>query len=248
MALGTLAATAVGAAASGATSFGLSKLFGGGKKSSTAGLSAFAPTGINAGGLSSSFSGSTLSVAPTAERLATVGNVAGAFGAQADQLNALRPALAPGISGLRTARLNEVENARLAAVGNLRENLQRRRVLGSSFGQDALARAEAEFAQQRERVAGESFLQEFEGTVNLINQEFTARRGQFQTFLDELNLEASVAASLAGKATDVLAKNAQIEAALLFEESKNAGKFFGSISQPFADSIGKAVAGAFGAK
>lgn len=238
-------APVAGAAASGLITGGLSSVFGGNKKSATSGLQSFGPAGFNAGGLSASFGNNAFNVTPTADRLAAIGNVAGALGAQADEIGSLRPTLAPGISGLRAARLAEIENARAASVSNLRDNLQRRRVLGSSFGEDALTRANAEFAQQRERVAGESFLQEFEGTVNLINQEFTARRAQFQTFLDELNLEANVAASLSGKATEVLQKNAAVEAQLLALQAQNKGTFFGSLFQPVGKAAGTAVTDLF---
>jgi hypothetical protein len=151
--------------------------------------------------------------------------------------------VAPGVSDLRASRLEEIENARLSAVGNLRDNLARRRVLGSSFGADAVTRAEAEFAKEKERVAAESFLQELELTNNLMQQEFTARRGQFQTGLDELNLEAQIATALAGKATDVLGKNAQVEAMLLAQSQAGAGKFFGQELAPLIKQGVTAAAG-----
>jgi hypothetical protein len=129
-------------------------------------------------------------------------------------------------------------------------------VLGSSFGADTISRAEAEFAKEKERVAAESFMQELELTNNLVQQEFTARRGAYQTGLDELNLEAQVATALAGKATDILGKNAQIEAQLLAQSHAGAGKFFGqeiapgiksAITSLFSGSGGGATPGGFGA-
>src|SRR5690606_4802425 len=114
----------------------------------------------------------------------------------------------------------------------LRENLARRRVLGSSFGQDAISRAESEFAGQRERVAAESFLAELEATNNLINQEFAARRQSFQTGLDELNLQAEIATKIATQASDQLGANARLEAALLAKEAEGRGKFFGETFGP----------------
>lgn len=53
------------------------------------------------------------------------------------------------LAGSRAA----LESSRRRAIGNLRDNLQRRRVLGSSFGQDALTRAEAEFGLQEAQIA-----------------------------------------------------------------------------------------------
>lgn len=239
MALGTLAGAAIGGLASAGASFGLSKLFGGGSKNPTAPLQNFTPTGINAGGLSTSLSGGNINLTPSAERMGFVGNVANTFGNLGGELAALRSRVAPGISELRAARLAEIEDARNRAIGDLRENLARRRIAGSSFGADAITRAEAEFAGARERVAAESTLAELEMTNNLVNQEFNAARGQFQTFLDELNLQAGIASGLASKGTDAMGANARLLAQLNTLEAQNAGKFFGQTFQPFTSALGK---------
>ena len=238
MALGTLAAAGLTAlATSGASALG-SKLFGGGSSGSKVGPVSL---GINAGGLS----GRDGTLSADANRTGLVQSVAGQFGNQADALGALRARLAPGMSDLRTARLAEVENARTAAIGNLRENMARRRVLGSSFGQDAVTRAEAEFGQQKGRVAAESLLQEIEGTQQLINQEFEVRRGQFQTGLNELNLQADIASKLAAGATAQMGANARMEAELRSKEAAGAGKFFGQTFSPVAREIGNGVSSFF---
>lgn len=232
-----LIGAATGAASAGASSLA-NKVFGP-NNSGSSGLTDFKPAGINAGGLTSSFDNSTgnIGITPSAERLGLVRNVSDTFSGLSGEFGQMRPMVAPGVSALRASRLQEVENARQNAVGNLRENLQRRRVLGSSFGQDALTRAEAEFGQQKDRVAAESFLQELELTNQLIQQEYGARRSAFQTLLDELNLEADTATKLAGKATETLGKNAQVLAELNARESAAAGKFFGdTFGSAFKDS------------
>lgn len=201
------------------------------------------PTGINAGGLTSSLSGGNLNISASPERMGMVGNIADSFGRLGGEFGLLRQSVAPGMSDLRNSRLAEIENARTRAVGDLRENLQRRRVLGSSFGADAISRAEAEFGDARSKVAGESFLQEMEATNNLINQQFNAQRMQFQTGLDEMNLQANIAAGLAGKATDTMAANARFEAALASKEAESSGKFFGQTFQPVAAAAGNAIGG-----
>lgn len=222
-------------------SFGLNKLFGG-SSSAQAPLQSFAPAGINAGGLSTTFSGGNIGVTPSADRLGFVSDVSNTFSGLGDALGELRSKVAPGISDLRASRLAEIENARTRAIGDLRENLQRRRVLGSSFGADAISRAEAEFGSAKAKVAGETFLQELEASNQLITQQFGAYRSAVQTRLDELNLEANVAATLAGKTTETLGANARLMAQLNALEAQNAGKFFGGLAQP----IGKAAAGLFG--
>jgi len=250
MALGTL----LGALATAGISAGASKLFGGSGDSPSQSLknvnTSVAPVsvGINAGGLS----GKDGTLSADANRMGLVGGVQGVLGDQADALAGLRARLAPGMSDLRTSRLAEVENARQSAIGNLRENMARRRVLGSSFGQDALTRAESEFGQQKDKVAAETFLQEVEGTHQLINQEFEARRGAFQAGLDELNLQADIGSKLAAAATAQMGANARLEselrvkaaaggAELQSREQQAAGKFFGQTFSPVANEIGKGV-------
>lgn len=244
--LGTLAGAALGGLASGAASFGLSKLFGGDDKPAAA-IQQFRPTGINAGGLSSSMNGDNLTITPSAERLGLVRNLGAQYGSEADALAGLRDRVTPGFSDLRTARLQEIEDARKNAIGNLRENMARRRVQGSSFGQDALTRAELEFGRAKEKTAAESFLQELDATNSLLHEEFQARRGQFETGLNDLNLQADVATKLAAGATAQLGANARLEAELSAKEQAAKGKFFGdSVISPIAKAAGGLFTGGSG--
>lgn len=233
MALGTILGAAAGGLASAAGSSLLGGLFGGNKSTTPA----YTPPGINAGGLS----GTAGNITSSADRQNLVTGVADQFGQQADVLGGLRASVAPGVSDLRAARLAEIDNARNASVSNLRDNMARRRVLGSSFGQDALARADLEFGQAREKTQADSFLQELELTNQIANQEFQARRSQFQTGLDELNLQADIATKLASSASAQLGANARLEAELNAKSNAGAGKFFGEVSKPIGDAIGKQV-------
>lgn len=209
--------------------------------SPTDALKDFKPTGFTGGGFNTVYGPGGLSVTPTAERLGAVGGLSKSFGDLSTEIAGLRPKVAPGMSDLRTARLNEIENARTSAIGNLRENLARRRVLGSSFGADALTRAENEFAQQKDKVQAETFLQEMEATNNLIQQQFAAQRGQFQTGLDELNLEADIASKLSANATNVMAKNAQTLAELKAKEQSGLGSLLGSVGGMLLGDAGKNI-------
>lgn len=226
--------------------YGASKLMESTSKGGGSSGKSFTPTGISAGGLESSFDGSgRIQVGSNAERMGLVRGLQENFGGLSGQLGLLRQSVAPGMSDLRKSRLGEIENARTAAVGNLRENLARRRVLGSSFGQDAITRAESEFAGQRDRVAAESFLQELELTNQLVTQEYDAGRRVFQTGLDELNLQADIGLKLAGAATQQLGAMARTEAELNAKEAAGAGKFFGEIMGPVAKAGGNAFGSLF---
>lgn len=199
------------------------------------------PVNVNAGGLSSSFKNNTLKVGSSIGRQKLVGNISATFGQQAGLLAGLRARVAPGASDLRAARLAEVENARQSAVGNLRENLARRRVLGSSFAGDALNRAELQFGQEKDKVAAESFMQELDLTHKLIGEEFDARRGQFQTKLGEMNIQADLATKLSSDATNVMTASAQLRAQLAAQEASTRAQL--GISQAQLDAQAQAGAG-----
>lgn len=196
-------------------------IFGGGPKASDS------VSNISAGGLTSSGS-KRISLTSSPERQGLVGSIAATFPEQSKFFGDLAAKVAPGVSGLRSSRLASIEGSRRAAVGNLRENLQRRRVLGSSFAQDALVRAETEFAREKERVAAESFMTELELTNQLVSQQFEARRGEFQTFLNEFNLQTEVATQLSSNATAQLGANARMKAELDASAAAGFGQFLGS--------------------
>lgn len=242
-----IGALAASVATAGGAALG-SKLFGGGKGSSGATASdSFA--NINAGGLTSSVTGAgdgrTIGLKSSALRSGLVGKIAATFPDQARLLAGLRASVAPGMSALRASRLAELENARRAATGDLRDNLARRRVLGSSFAQDSLTRSDLAFAQQKDAVEAESFLQELQLTQQLTQAEFEARRGEFHTALDELNLQADAATQLAAGATSQLGANARLKADLDAKAAAGAGQFFGQVFAPVGDAVGKAVTSFF---
>ena len=244
MALGTIGTALATSAIQAGVGIGASKLFGGKSKG---GLSSFAPTGFSGGGLSSSFDrrGQSFSVSASPERQGVVGNLAGLFPQQANLVAGLRGQVAPGVGALTQSRLSELDNRARESIGNLRDNLQRRRVLGSSFGQDAVQRAEIGVAQEADRIRSESFLQELDLTNQLIQQEFGLRRQEFQTQLDDMNLQAELASKLSQGASAQLASNAQLKERLNAESAAGAGRFFGQALQPAIDAIGSGL-GQFG--
>jgi hypothetical protein len=155
-----------------------------------------------------------IGVETSAERQGLVGDIAATFPEQAAILGDLRARLAPGISDLRSSRIAALEGNRRRTLGNLRENLSRRKVLGSSFAQDTLARADLEFQRERDRIEAETTLAEIEGTQRLAQAEFAAKRAEFETFLNELNTQLQVGTQLATQATAEFNANARLGAEL----------------------------------
>ena len=221
-------------------------LLGGGKQV-TAPLQNFQPIGIGAGGFNFSRSGNNIVGGSTPERTGLVNQLSSLFRDQAGQIGGLRQQVAPGFSRIRqglmeslgrqrTTRLGQIETERTRALGDLRENLARRRVLGSSFAQDALSRGEAEFTRQKDVALSEigqqealadyeATLKEIDTTRQLMTQEFDLARGSVGSILENMNLEASVAAGLATGATAALSKNAQVQSDLLQKQANNKQSF-----------------------
>lgn len=201
-------------------------LGGGGQKAPS--VKATLPN-FNAGGLTGTFSGGSYGITPSADRTAAVGGVADTFAQQANDIGTLRGQVAPGMSDFRTAIVNALDNQRISSMGTLRDNLARRRVLGSSFAQDSLSRADQAYAQTKAQALAQTYLQELDASSKLIDQQFTAARGVFQTGLNEMNLEAGLAADLAGKASTSMNNIALANAKMDAEAAAGAGKFFANI-------------------
>lgn len=171
---------------------------------------------VSAPGFRANITGDQGNLAVNLQRNPAVDNLLADFRARtqgaASDLRGLRPLVAPGVSALRTSQLNQIENARNRAIGDLRENLSRRRVAGSSFANDALARAESEFAQASADVEAKSTLQELALTSELIGQELKTTLSGIDRFINQINTESELAVGLSDQARSSLIAGAQIAA------------------------------------
>lgn len=152
------------------------------------------------------------------------------------EANDIKPLVAPGFSDLRTQRLKAIEDARQATTSNLKDSLARRRVSGSSFGNDAISRTNAEFTKQKSQAIAESFLQEVDATLQILDfqgkvttqaanilaaklsGQMNALAGesgirQFQTSIEQRTNEFNAAAEQAADATNVGIDLAMMQAA-----------------------------------
>lgn len=109
-------------------------------------------------------------------------------------IRSLRGDLRPGFGRLTRSRIEGLRGLRDRTVGNLREELAKRRVAGSSFAAREIGAQEAEFAKMEDEVRAESFLQEMGATNELIMQEL----GIFGKEGDLISQEMSIALQEAG--------------------------------------------------
>lgn len=189
--------------------------------------------GFNTWGLNATPTGKAFDISRTPELTGVLNNISGAYGNQSKQIGGLLDQVKPGMGAVTNAAVNTIRNRRSQAIGNLRENLSRRRVLGSSFGQDAISRAEAEFAQQEAQAKAGGTLQELDMTNKLIQEQTASNINQFQTYLDQMNLETQVATQLASGVTTNLQANAREMANLQAQSAQGWGALSGELATPF---------------
>lgn len=187
------------------------------------------PVNISGGGFSSSIANNTLNLTADPSRQAAVAGIQNVLNTGADQLSGMREQVTPGFGALTDARVGALTDARQRAIGTLRENLGRRRVLGSSFGADALSRAESQFGREEAEMRAQSFLQELDMSTQLIERETALRTTSASAALDELNLQASVATQLASGATAMFQANASVLAQLAARRAAANQQFLGDM-------------------
>jgi hypothetical protein len=96
----------------------------------------------------------------------------------------LREQVRPGFGRLTEARVTAVRNAGAESIGNLRESLARRGVMGSSFANDAETRVRLATSQDEQLARAEAFVGEMSMQLGL-NQEDRAILGQQAAVLNQ---------------------------------------------------------------
>lgn len=216
--------------------------------------------GLNAGGLTSTVSrlpGGVVQQGVTAspERMGLITGLQSSLRSRAGEIRGLLPQVEAGFGRLTQAGMEtfgaareRLQNRRTQAIGNLRDNLARRRVLGSSFASDALARADAEFAQaERELTADEarfratSFLQELDTTHRLMGEAASFDIEAFNTALNEMNLQANVAAQLATGTASAIQNAANLQTQIMNANAQQTAQLWGFSMEPFMKQLEQTV-------
>ena len=147
----------------------------------------------------------------------------------------LRGEVRPGFGRFTEAAVEAIRRAKGDALGNVRQQLQRRRVQGSSFANAQLAGIEAAFGREEALFRGQALLQEIETTFKIINEEFKVKLANFQAEFQELG----IAANVAGFVTQALSAQSVVDKQIAAEAAVGAGSAFGD----FGAVLGKAIGG-----
>ena len=214
-------------------------LFGGKSKAEKI-LQRFTPAGFSAPGLTGSFDKgtNTFSLNRTREGNQTIADLRKAFESRAAEFRGLRSDVKPGFGRLTRSRIEAIRGAGKRAVGNLREELGRRRVLGSTFASREIASTEAEFGRLEEAARAESFLQELGLTSELIKEEFASTISGFTAILQQMNFETSLAANLANNASAQLNANLTAQAEAQAAQQAVGESFFNNLIGAFFPTFG----------
>jgi len=200
---------------------------------------AFQPAGFTSSGFTGSYAGGSYNVAPTAGLSSTVGQLQSTFGQAATAFKGLGATVAPGFSTFRKAGLADLTTQQQASRSNLQDTLAQRRILGSSFANAQQSQQDAEFAAKRDQFIAQSYLAELEASNKLIQEQFQAKTQQFAVGINEMNLEAGIAADLSAKATSSMASIAQAQAELDAKAQAGVGSFFGTLASGGLGAFGK---------
>lgn len=235
--------SALGAIAGGAATQLIGSVLGGGASNSGYNnavnqLRSFTPTNFGSTGLSGATTDGTFNLTRSAGLDSALSGLSGSFGNLASRLNTLAGQVVPGYGDLTNTLVQTNENNRRRAIGNLRENLQRRRVLGSSFGQDSLARAEMEFNQNEQAIRAQAFLQELDAQAKLFSQAGQASAQQFSSLLTQFNFESELAANISNSITGAMNSNNQLMAQLLANQGQANAGIWGTIAGTGSSMLG----------
>tara|TARA_R100001082_G_scaffold110543_1_gene90755 strand:+ start:2548 stop:3330 length:783 start_codon:yes stop_codon:yes gene_type:complete len=193
---------------------------------------------LDAGGLQGQLVDGVYTVTPTdSSRDNLVGDIQAGLGDYATELGSLREQLAPGFGALTKARVERLQNAKRKAVGDVRENLARRRVAGSSFASDAEARTAREFDVPIAEAAAQSFLEELQLSSNLLQMESEAQISSAKVALDELNTRLNLGLGASNQLTGAMANLAAAQANILASLAQESAK----LQSDFVDNLLKSL-------
>lgn len=163
------------------------------------------------------------------------------FPEQLAALDQLRAQVAPNVSLARQAALGQVRDSERQAQGNLRQQLARRGVLGSSFGQSAEAQMGAEYTKQAAQVEVQAAQQEMELTTKFIDMQRSFMAEALTRDLTELGFGTELAIASGRMATDIANIQANLAAAELQARTQlNVANIQGAASRYGADVAGGA--------
>jgi hypothetical protein len=141
-------------------------------------------------------------------------------------LRGLREEVRPGFGALTQAGVQAIENNRIRTIGDLKDMLARRKLLGSSFAADTITRANAESAQQEAEFRAQAKLQELDAFNKLLSNESNLIQQQFVNEMRLMGFAGDAAIAMGG----ILDKNLETLRQSANDEAAGVGSVLGGIA------------------
>ena len=185
-----------------------------GKSGAEKRLKKFKPAGFNTAGVSGAFDkeSNTFNLTRSEGLEQSLAGITSGFRKRGEEFSRLRGEITDKVTGFTRSRINRLRANRQRTVGNIRSELQSRRVLGSSFAQASIAGAEAEFALAEDEIFSEGQLIELELERSLIFDETQAGIDAANTLLEQFNFETTLGANLSVQAGTQIQSNLTVSA------------------------------------
>lgn len=134
----------------------------------------------------------------------------------------LRDSVAPGFGGVTDARVGAARDAGQANISTLRSDLERRKVLGSSFAADTLSRATLEMGKNIGEAKAQSFMEELDANSKLLDAQYKDLMQAVSVQLQELQVSAGVSTGLT--------QNSLAAQQLYAQQLASQGQMFGTMA------------------
>ena len=195
-------------------------------------LQRFSPAGFSGGAFSGSFDkgSNSFDLTRTDAGNSAVAGLVKSFDERKQAFSGLKSRVAPGFGEVTRTTVDAIRRAGSRTVGNLREELSKRRVAGSSFAEREIAGIEAQFGELEAKTRAESKLQELGVTIDLTNQETAAAVAGSEALLKQLNIEGSIAASLGQASSQQMRANNLAQAQARASSQAGAAEFVSTIA------------------
>jgi len=167
----------------------------------------------------------------------------GFTGTTNDQLTSLLGRVDPAFGDLVNSQVQTIRNARDQAMSDLQGNLSQRRILGSSFGQDAATRTALDFANQEAGVRANGILQSIDAQSKLMQQRLSNLSAVTQQELTQANFSTSNAINLINGTQQTFADNSNILGLLSAQNAQGLGAASASIANGVGSLATKAING-----
>lgn len=125
----------------------------------------------------------------TATALGRLGPAREGLGNSLNSIQELRAQVQPGFGALTNARVTAIRDAAAESIGNLRDSLARRQVLGSSFADDAISRTRLAYAKEESSARAEAKVAEIGAQSQFIAQELGTYAQMLGLDLAEANIK-----------------------------------------------------------